>query len=258
MTLPTHVGPYQVVRTLGQGGMGVVYEARHPSVSRPVAVKQILADRASSTAVERFLREADVLSRVRHPGVVTVHQLGRTADGPYVVMELVAGEPLSAIVRRGPLEPRRAAELARHVAEALLAVHVAGILHRDLKPQNIIVRPDGRPVLLDFGLARDASAETLTRTGEVLGTAAYMSPEQAGGEGKAIDARTDVYGLGAVLYELLLGRPPFDGGGVQVIYKILTSGPEAWPEEPPALCAVVRMAMATKPARRYRSIDALR
>lgn len=192
------IGPYHVVRELGRGGMGVVYEVSHPGVpGRRLALKRILTDVADAKGLVRFGREAQLLARVRHHNVLRVHELGRTAEGPYVVTELVEGENLRELLTRGPFEPRRAAELVRDLADALGAVHAEGILHRDLKPENVLLRPDGTPVVLDFGLARELDGEGLTRTGDVLGTPAYMSPEQANGESPSrLDARTDVYGLG--------------------------------------------------------------
>ena len=169
---PRAVGPYQVVRELGRGGMGLVLEVRHPDVPRPLALKLILDQEADDTALARFGREAQLLARVRHPNVVVVHQLGRAPEGPYLVTELVAGESLEAQVRRGPLAPERAARITRALADALVAVHAEQVLHRDLKPQNVILRADGSPVLLDFGLARAQGGEKLTQTGTSLGTPA--------------------------------------------------------------------------------------
>ncbi len=255
--LPATIGPYEVVRLLGQGGMGAVYEARRPGDPRRLAVKVITSATADVEALERFGREARALARVRHPSVVAVHDLAR-ADGPhrtpYMVTDLVEGRSLADVAREERLDPREAARVVRDLAGAVEAVHAEGVLHRDLKPANVILRPDGRPVLLDFGLARDAQADSLTRTGEVLGTPAYMAPEQAGGE--QVDARTDVYGLGALLFALLAGRPPFSGGAAQLLYAVLRKEPE-WPAAPPALREALREAMAKDPARRPPSAAAL-
>ncbi|MGE0708416.1 MAG: protein kinase [Planctomycetota bacterium] len=262
MADPTTVGPYAVVRCLGRGGMGVVYECRHPALPRTVAVKQVHAHLAPAAALARFAREAEALARLRHPGVVAVHDLGQTPQGPYLVMDLVEGQPLDRLAQRGPLAPREAARLVAAMARAVEAIHAAGVLHRDLKPPNTILRPDGSPVLLDFGLAREVDAERMTRTGEVLGTLRYMSPEQADGRAD-LDGRADVYSLGAILYELLAGEPPWvEESGVQLLLRVLT-GPDAAPPSalnpgvPPALDALVARAMAREREERCPSAAAL-
>ncbi|MBX3465876.1 MAG: protein kinase [Planctomycetes bacterium] len=241
------VGPYEVVRELGRGGMGVVLEVRHPDVPRPLALKLLLGLEADDEAMARFAREAQLLARVQHPNVVRVHTVGRAPEGAYIVSELVEGEPLLDRCRRGPLDPRQAAALVRDLARAVAAVHAVGVLHRDLKPHNVIVRPDGAPVLLDFGVARDLdSRERLTRTGAMIGTPAYMAPEQADGTPSGeLDERVDVYGLGAVLFEALAGRPPFEGGATVALLKQVILDPPRWPAGlPPGLDAVLRAGMA--------------
>ncbi|MCW8141065.1 MAG: serine/threonine protein kinase, partial [Planctomycetota bacterium] len=256
---PSRIGPFAVVRALGRGGMGVVYEVEDPLARRRLALKLVSESAASAQASERFWREAELLARVRHPGVVTIHKLGRAAEGPYLVQELVEGAPLSALCEDGPVAPARAAELVRDLARAVEAVHAAGILHRDLKPQNVIVRArDGRPVLLDFGLAREVDSETLTKTGVPLGTPAFMSPEQARGQ-RDLDARTDVYGLGAVLYTLLAGRPPFEGESfVTLLARVLKEPPPPLPEQvPPDLAELCRATLAKAPADRPPTAAAL-
>jgi hypothetical protein len=262
VTPGTRIGPYEVVRELGRGGMGVVLEVHHPEFARPLALKLLLGLEPGSDEEERrFAREMQLLAAVGHPGVVRVHGAGRDERGrPWMVTELVPGQDLSRVVREGLLAPRRAAELVRELADALAHVHAKGIVHRDLKPGNVILTPEGRPVLLDFGLARADHAERLTRSGVVMGTPAYMAPEQA--EGEAVDGRTDVYGLGGVLYFLLTGRPPFSGGGVAVLKKVLFEEPErpsrAREGLPRELEAICRQAMAKDPAARYAGAAALR
>ena len=259
-SVPGWLGPYELLRRLGAGGMGVVYEARHPQLDRRVAVK-LLSAAHDARLVERFQREGRVLARVRHPGVVEVHEAGVAPEGPYLVQELIEGEPLDALVKRtGPLPPREAARIAAEVAEALAAVHAAGALHRDLKPHNVVLRPDGRPVLIDFGLVRDLEADRLTRTGEVMGSLSYMPPEQVEGDGE-VDERTDVYGLGALLYHLLVGGPPFEGPTAYVVARILDHDPP-WPravrrEVPAGLDALVRRALAKRQADRFPSARAM-
>ncbi|HBP22918.1 MAG TPA: serine/threonine protein kinase, partial [Planctomycetes bacterium] len=187
-----------MVRELGRGGLGVVYEVRADDWDRPLALKTLLTGGAvTPKRAHRFAREARLLAKVRHPGVLSVHAFEEaSASHPaYIVTDLVEGQPLSALVRDAPLPAERAVELTCGIARGLEALHEIGVIHRDLKPENVIVDPAGTPVLLDFGLARELDSETrLTRTGETLGTPAYMAPEQVdrrvGGE---FDERTDVY-----------------------------------------------------------------
>jgi predicted Ser/Thr protein kinase len=254
------IGPYEVVRELGRGGMGVVYEVRHPEAPRRLALKVILDDEAKPDELERFRREARLLARVRHPSIVVVHALDRTEDGrDYLVTDLVEGESLGRAARQRPLEPRRSATIVRDLALAVEEVHRNGILHRDLKPDNVILTPEGVPVLLDFGLARDDSAERLTRSGVVLGTLAYMPPEQAAGaRATKLDERADVYALGATLFFLLAGAPPFDGATTaSLLYAVLEKEPE-WPAGAPRdLVAIGKKAMAKYRGARYARAAAL-
>jgi serine/threonine protein kinase/WD40 repeat protein len=255
-TAGRRIGPYVIERELGRGGMGAVYQVRHPDVPRPLALK-VIASGADPVTLTRLEREATLLAEVRHSNVVAVHAFARAEDGrPYVVMDLIPGQNLRSLARSG-LEPARAAAIVRAIASAVEALHARSILHRDLKPENVIVRDDGEPVLLDFGLARHLDAKTLTQSGALLGTPAYMSPEQAEGAGSTkLDARTDVYGLGTILFELLAGRPPFDGTQLQIVTAVLTKEP-VWPAAPATLAAVLRKAMAKDPAERYPTARAL-
>jgi hypothetical protein len=248
-----NVGPYEIVREIGRGGMGVVYEVRHPSTPRRLALKVVLDEGAAPNELERFRREARLLTRVRHPSIVAVHAIDQTEDGrDYLVTDLIEGPTLTRARRDGAIDPRRAALIVRELALAVEEVHKNGILHRDLKPENVILTPEGVPVLLDFGLARDASSERLTRTGVVIGTAAYMPPEQAeGGRVTELDARTDVYALGATLYFLLAGVAPFDGTTTQMLYAVLQKDPE-WPRDAPRdLVTILKKAMAKQREARY-------
>jgi predicted Ser/Thr protein kinase len=256
------IGPYEVVRELGRGGMGVVFEVRDPAVAdRRLALKLILPGAASDDALARFAREAQLLARVKHPNVVAIHACARAPEGPYLVTDFVEGEPLS---RRADWTPTAAATLVRALCDAVAALHAQGIVHRDLKPDNVIVRDDGSPVLLDFGVARGAGAESLTQSGVVVGTPHYMAPEQAEGKNVvALDARADVYGLGAVLFHLLAGRRPFDerGSSIALLRAVLDLEPR-WPstdgrDVPRDLEAVVRKAMQKDPARRYDTARAM-
>ncbi len=260
--MTSSIGPFEVLRELGRGGMGVVYEARDPRTpGRRLALKLILGA-ADAQALARFGREAELLARVSHPNVVRVVTLGRAPQGPYLVTELVEGEPLTAAARA--LTSTQAGTIVRELCDAVEALHAQGIVHRDLKPDNVIVRPDGAPVLLDFGVARGAGAESLTQSGVVVGTAHYMAPEQAEGKGVVeVDGRADVYGLGAVLFHLLAGRRPFDerGGGLALVRAVLDLDPR-WPSQdradvPRALEAICRRAMRKAPGERYASAAAM-
>ncbi len=253
------IGRYRVVRELGRGGMGVVYEAEEPELGRRVALKLLAPGAFEPDLVLRFSREAAALARVSHPNVLRVHGLESTPRGPCLVTELVAGEPLDALLARGPLAPAEAGRLVRALADAVAAVHAAGLLHRDLKPSNVLVREGGSPVLLDFGLARELDAKTLTRTGTLLGTPAYMAPEQArGARTHELEPRVDVYGLGAVLLACLTGRDPFAGAGpYEVLLQVIEEEP-VWPAEaPPELVAVGRRAMAKRVEERFAGADEL-
>ncbi len=249
------IGPYRVVRELGRGGMGVVYEAEDPRLGRRVALKLLPRGVLDPELLLRFGREAAALARVEHPNVLPVHGLEETERGPCLVTALIAGEPLDARLARGPLEPAQARALVGALADALTAVHAADLLHRDLKPSNVLVRADGTPVLLDFGLARELDARTLTQTGTLLGTPAYMAPEQARGVSpRLLDARVDVYGLGALLFACLAGRAPFAGPSPYAVLQQVVEREPAWPaHSPPDLVAVGRRALAKEPAERYAS-----
>ncbi|MBZ5588289.1 MAG: protein kinase [Acidobacteriia bacterium] len=235
MTLPASVGRYTVVGELGRGAMGVVYSARDPALDRPVAVKIIVprADGGASTSSEleaRFLREARVAARISHPGVVTVFDAGREGDFLYLVMELIDGESLGErVLRRDFPSAPDALELAAQVAEALGAAHALGVVHRDIKPGNVMITRQGRVKVADFGVAKAAGDGTdLTRTGIVVGSPAYMAPEQVRGE--VLDGRADLFSLGVVLYELLMHRKPFPADTVTtLIYQILHEDPLADP-----------------------------
>ncbi len=204
-------GRYRVLRLLGEGGMGLVYEVEHQTLRRRMALKMLRPKLAADPELSaRFLREARAAAAIEHPNVVRITDFGVTREGPaYFVMELLEGCPLRSLVRRGPLAPDRVAHIARQVADGLAAAHMAGVIHRDLKPDNVHVHEAGGDAVkvLDFGLARVAGTSKLTQRGVVFGTPQYMSPEQAsGGE---LDPRSDLYALGVILYELLTGRVPF-------------------------------------------------
>jgi serine/threonine-protein kinase len=262
----TLAGRYQLRAVIGRGGMGTVYEATDLILGRRVAVKilpALVADRDPAN-VARFEREARAAAGVNHPAVVAVYDAGADSDATtrFIVMELVDGRSLETIIRdEGPLHERRAAAIAARVADALAAAHARDLVHRDIKPANVMVASDGAVKVLDFGIARAADATGLTQSSSVLGTAAYMAPEQA--NGGPIDQRSDIYSLGCVLYAMLSGGPPFTGDGVAAI---LSQHTHAEPPAPgggnghvsPALSALVLRMLAKPPRDRPQSAAAVR
>ena len=200
--------------------MGAVYAARD-SLGRMVALKQVHPQHLDANGLARFRREGQALAALKsHPNVVGVHALGMAHKGPYLVMDLVPGETLKDLLHRNPPSVERAVEIVAGLAEGVSHLHHAGVIHRDLKPANVLIREgDGTPVITDFGLARKSGDERLTQTGEVLGTPLYMSPEQL--RGLQLDERADVWALGAILYELLTGLPPYGVGRPRTIFKAL-------------------------------------
>ncbi len=211
-----YFGDYELLRVLGEGGMGIVYKARQLSLNRPVALKMIRAARfPSADEVRRFQNEAEAVARLDHPNIVPIFEVGRFEDQHYFSMKLIGGESLDKRLKDYVADPRRAAQLVATTADAIHHAHQRGILHRDLKPANILVDAEGQPHVTDFGLAKRVEGDSeLTRSGAILGTPAYMAPEQASGQRGAVTTSTDVYGLGAVLYALLTGRAPFGGTSV--------------------------------------------
>jgi serine/threonine-protein kinase len=211
LTLPTIVGDYELIEELGRGGMGVVFRARQISLDREVAVKMILRGRlASESDLQRFLAEAAATASLEHPNIVPVYEAGDIEGRPFFSMQLVDGETLAERVARGPMPQRQAAEVVAAVARAIGFAHLQGVLHRDVKPSNILISAGGTPLITDFGLAKQSGSGTdLTRSGMLLGTPAYMSPEQAAGRRDQIGPISDVYSLGCVLYFALTGRSPF-------------------------------------------------
>ena len=211
--LPCRFGDYELTEELGRGGMGIVYQARQISLNREVAIKMILQGQLASAADrERFQAEAESAARLDHPGIVPVYEVGEIEGQPYFSMKYVRGETLTTKLAAGEISPKEAARLLAVVARAINYAHRQGVLHRDLKPSNILIDEDGEPHVTDFGLAkRVQAAESLTRTGAILGTPAYMAPEQAAGARGQVGPATDVFSLGTILYQVLAGRPPFQG-----------------------------------------------
>src|SRR5216117_1903690 len=217
------LGDYELLEEVGRGGQGVVFRARQKSLNRTVALKVIsLGQWARKAHVKRFRLEAEAAAHLEHPGIVPIHEVGERDGSCYFSMKFIEGGQLDEVARREPIPIRHAAELIAKVARTVHYAHERGILHRDIKPGNILLDQKGEPHLTDFGLARLVETEsTVTRTMEVLGTPSYMAPEQAVGNNNAVSSVTDIYGLGAVLYQLLTGQPPFAGGATYETIKLL-------------------------------------
>ena len=211
LSLPTTLGDYELIEEIGRGGMGVVFRARQISLDRTVAVKMILRGRlASESDLQRFLSEATATARLEHPNIVPVYEAGDFEGRAYFSMQLVEGPTLADLVAAAPLQQREAARIVAAIARAIGYAHQQGILHRDVKPSNILVTHDGTPMITDFGLAKQTGSKAdLTRSGMLVGTPAYMSPEQASGRRNLVGPQSDVYSLGCVLYFALTGRSPF-------------------------------------------------
>jgi TolB-like protein/tRNA A-37 threonylcarbamoyl transferase component Bud32 len=258
------LGDYELLEEVGRGGQGVVFRARQKSLNRIVALKVIsLGQWASKAHVKRFRREAEAAASLDHPCIVPIYEVGERDGQCYSSMKFVEGGQLDEVVRRMPVSTRQAAELIAKVARTVHYAHEHGILHRDIKPGNILLDQKGEPHLTDFGLARLVETEsTMTRTLEVLGTPSYMSPEQAIGNNSAVNSATDVYGLGAVFYQLLTGQPPFAGGATYETIKLLL---DTEPKQPRLLNPKIDRDLSTiclkclekDPKRRYSSALAL-
>ena len=259
-----YFGDYEIRRELGRGGMGVVFEARQISLNRPVALKMIRAGvLADEAELRRFQNEAEAVALLDHPGIVPVHEVGEHGGQRYFSMKLVPGDSLAGRLGRYRGDPRVAAGLVAELAEAVHHAHVRGILHRDLKPANILIDEQGHPHVTDFGLAKRVEGDAeLTQSGAILGTPAYMAPEQATGHRASITTATDVYGLGAVLYALLSGRAPFGGDSAIETLDAVRTRPPVPPSRfdsriPLDLEVICLKCLEKDPARRYRSADAM-
>lgn len=272
-TVPVLTGHYRVLRIIGEGGMGVVYEAEQTSPRRNVALKAIRPGLASRQMLRRFQREAEILGRLQHPGIAQIYEAGVSdADRPeqaYFAMELVNGRPLTEYAAAQRLSTAQRIDLMAKVCDAVQHAHQRGVIHRDLKPANILVEPDGDPKILDFGVARlygGTAEEMITRTsaGALLGTLRYMSPEQVSGQPDAVDTRSDVYALGVLLFEILVEQLPYELDGKSlpdVVKAIRDDPPRRLGSLKPALRGdletIVAQAIAKDPQRRYASASAL-
>ncbi|MCC6421524.1 MAG: serine/threonine protein kinase, partial [Gemmataceae bacterium] len=259
------LGPYVLLEGVGEGGMGQVFKARHRVMNRVVALKLIRKEQLDSgAAVQRFRREIQAAGQLAHPNIVMAHDAGQVGERHFLVMEYVAGVDLGRLVRQqGPLAVPQACAAARQAALGLQHAHERGLVHRDVKPSNLLLASDGVVKLLDLGLARPfavpgPSGAELTQSGVVMGTPDYLAPEQAL-DPRAVDIRADIYSLGCTLYFLLTGRPPFptEGSLTQKLLWHQHADPDAVeaarPDVPPALSAVLRRMMARRPADRYQT-----
>jgi eukaryotic-like serine/threonine-protein kinase len=261
---PRSIDGYDLLDELGRGGMGIVYKACERRLDRLVAIKTISeAAFASPAQRRRFLAEAEVIARLRHPHIIAIHAVGEQEGRPYFSLELADGGSLAHRLARGPMTARQTAELVEVLARAVHAAHQSGIVHRDLKPSNVLLTADGTPKIGDFGLAKllgDDSARTVS--GEVLGTPSYMAPEQAEGQSRQVGPAADIYALGAILYQALTGRPPFLGASAMETLKLVVSTDAVpprrqRPDVPRDLETIVLKCLEKEPPRRYPSAAAL-
>ena len=262
--IPMHFGDYELMQEIGRGGQGVVYRARQKSLNRTVALKVIaLGHWASTPHLKRFRHEAEAAARLEHPQIVPIHEIGERDGSCYFSMKFVEGGQLDEVVRRERLSTRRAAELLVKIARTVQFAHEHGILHRDIKPGNILLDRQGEPHLTDFGLARLLEQDsTVTNSFDVLGTPSYMAPEQAAGNTKELTAATDVYALGAVFYQMLTAQPPFAGGSTyETIRLVLESeprNPRHWnPKVDVDLATICLKCLEKDPKKRYNTAEAL-
>jgi serine/threonine-protein kinase len=252
---------YRRVRLLGHGGMATVELAHDTELDRPVAIKRLADNLAANEEYkQRFLREARLAARLSNPNIVAVYDAGAENGVPFIVMEYVEGETVGDLLqRRGRLDPAEAVALALQACSGLETAHEAGLVHRDIKPQNLLITPEGTLKIADFGIARSLDGTQLTQAGTVLGTAGYLAPEQAAGE--PVTAVADIYALGAVLYELLTGRPPYEADSLAELFVKQTEGSitplrELAPAAPARLEDAVMRALARAPEYRYESAAA--
>lgn len=262
--LPCAFGRYELLEEIGRGGMGVVYKARQEDLDRTVAVKMILSSHlASPEHVRRFHVEAKIAARLRHPNIVHIHDVGQLHGQHYFAMEYVEGESLAEKLQRESLDSGAAAQLVATITRAVAHLHRQDLVHRDLKPSNIMLDDQGQPYVTDFGLAKVFSGDSSqTATGVIAGTPSYMAPEQAAGRNKEVGPACDVYSLGAILYELLTGRPPFhEENPLDTLVQVLQREPvlprKLNPKVSRGLELICLKCLAKQPGERYESADAL-
>jgi serine/threonine protein kinase len=260
----TELGGFHIETEIGRGGMGVVYKAWQRELGRPVALKMILAgELASGDHLERFRNETRALANVHHANIVSIYEAGQIEGRPYFAMQYVEGPTLSQRLKQGRMDPESAARLIASVAHAVGHLHGHGVIHRDIKPSNILIDGKGTPYVTDFGLAKILTGDSQhTASGAIVGTPCYMSPEQAGGKSKHVGPKSDVYGLGAVLYECLVGRPPFrEETPLDTLVQVIEGEPEEPrsidPSIPRDLELICMKCLEKSPDSRYESAEAL-
>ncbi len=252
-------GRYRIVSELGRGGMGMVYQGHDPQIDRMVALKVLREDRLTTEDfVQRFLKEATAIGRLSHPGIVTVYDVGQDHGTIYIAMEFLEGQSVDELVKAGTLSLPEIVDMGIQIANALHYAHERGIVHRDIKPPNIIYTPEKTIKVTDFGIAHidDPDRQQMTRAGEILGTPVYMAPEQV--LGQAVDGRSDLYSLGVILYELSTGRRPFQGENLAAVFHAITQDDPLPPDQlnpdiPPAFSQLILKSMAKNPADRFTS-----
>ncbi len=260
---PRTVGDYEIVGEIARGGMGIVYKALQPGLNRIVALKVILAgEHAGPEALARFRAEAEAVARLQHPNVVQVYEVGEHAGLPFLSLEYCPGGSLDKKLATAPMPSAQAAALIRTLAEAVQAAHAAGVVHRDLKPGNVMLDATGTPKITDFGLAKRLGESGATATGAIVGTPSYMAPEQADCKGRPVGPAADVYSLGAILYECLTRRPPFKGTHLlatvrQVVAEEPVPPRQLNPQAPRDLQTICLKCLEKDPRRRYASARAL-
>lgn len=258
-------GDFELVQELGRGGMGIVYKARQRSLERMVAVKMLLTEHAhSDVVVSRFLTEARAAASLDHPNIVKVFQVGESAGGHYFVMEFIDGPPLESLVDNGPMPITGAVAVMIAISDAVHYAHTRGIIHRDLKPSNIMLDRSRRPVVMDFGVAKFVGkSSSLTQQGAILGTPNFMPPEQAGEDLAEVGPHSDVYSLGAILFNLLTGRPPFrEETALKTVLKVISAElpppvRSLRPDAPAKLERICMKCLQKKPSDRYPTARAL-
>jgi len=250
-------GRYNIVSELGRGAMGMVYQAHDPQIDRMVALKVLREDRLTTEDyVQRFLKEATAIGRLSHPGIVTVYDVGQDHGTIYIAMEFLEGQPLDEVFKSGVLSMQDIVTIGIQVSQALQYAHKKGIVHRDIKPPNIIYTPEMNTKVTDFGIAHidDPDGQQMTRAGEILGTPVYMAPEQV--MGQTVDGRSDLYSLGVILYELSTGRRPFKGDNLAAVFRAITNEDPVAPHQlnpdvPPAFSDLILKTMAKNPEDRF-------
>src|SRR4029079_11684384 len=250
------IGKYRVVEQIGRGGMGTVYKAIDETLDRRVAVKLLNADLIEPDSVERFRREAVMLAKLNHGRIGAIHELSRNGHDLLMVMEYLEGETVEKLIELGPMDVPRAIALCSQILDALEYAHAAGVIHRDLKPANLMLSPSGNVKVMDIGIARVQGSEHLTTNGFMVGTPAYMAPEQVRGE--EVDPRMDLYSIAVVLYRMLTRHLPFHGDTAIAMIHSQLNNPPTPPQQfradlPEWLICVLERGLAKKPAERFQT-----